>query len=241
MHRKFLWLIICLLLLGAGRLAAQTGAEECPPLPLGLTGGPFSYYVGVADNYASRQRSGEAIAAYTCAINAAPDYAPAYARRGLAHTALGNDEAAVADFNQAIELDETLLETYINRGIFYTRAGNYALAIGDFTLAATLNPASTRALQNRAMVHAIEKNFDLALADLEQAIALAPDDPAPYAARAAIYSAFALQDYQRFLEASGSPRANLPAGTPGEVLFLVDESLRSGSVTVWLALQRAGQ
>ncbi len=241
MRKQYSWLIVCLLLLGVGRLSAQTGTEECPPLPIGLTGDPFTYYVGVADAYASRQQSSAAIVVYTCAVDAAPDYAPAYARRGLSHTALGNDDAAVADFNRAIELDETLLEAYINRGIFYTRAGNYALAIGDFTLAATLNPGNTRALQNRAMVHAIEENFDLALADLEQAITLAPDDPAPYAARAAIYSAFALQDYQRFLDASGSQRARLPAGTPSEVLFLVDESIRSGSVTVWLALQRAGQ
>jgi tetratricopeptide (TPR) repeat protein len=234
------WWIACLMLLGITPLAAQTDPEACPPLPLDFTGAPFAYFTGVADAFASRGQSSQALTAYTCAIESQPGYAPAYARRGLAQTILGDDDAALEDFNRALELDETLLEGYINRGIFYTRAGNYGLAIGDFTLVISFDPENTLALQNRAMVHAIEGNFDLALADLEQAIAIAPDDPAPYAARAAIYSAYALQDYQRFLEVSGDPRAALPAGTPGEVLFAVDNSLRTGDIAVWVSLQRAG-
>ncbi len=241
MRRLYPWLMVCLLLLGAGGLSAQTNTGDCPPLPLGLTGDAYTYYVGVGDAYAARNQSTLALTAYTCAIDAQPDYAPAYARRGLAQTVLGDADAAIADFNRALDLDETLLEGYINRGIFYTRAGNYALAIGDFTLVVSLDPQNTLGLQNRAMVHAIEGNFDLALADLDQAINLAPDDPAPYAARAAIYSAYALQDYQRFLDASGDQKASLPAGTPGEVLAAVDNSIRSGSVDVWIALLRAGQ
>lgn len=241
MRRVFPWLIIGLLLLGAGGLSAQTNTDACPPLPLGLTGDTYTYYVGVGDAHAAGERSTRALTAYTCAIDAQPDYAPAYARRGLAQTVLGNADAAIADFNRALELDETLLEAYINRGIFYTRAGNYALAIGDFTLVFSLDPQNALALQNRAMVHAIEGNYDLALEDLNQAITIAPDDPAPYAARAAIYSAYALQDYQRFLDASGSQRAALPAGTPGEVLSAVDDSMRGGSVDVWVTLLRPGQ
>lgn len=229
------------MLLSIGRLSAQTDPPECLPLPLDFTGEAFAYYTGIADAFTARGQSSVALMVYTCAIDAQPDYAPAYARRGLAQTVLGNDDAALADFNRALELDETLLEGYLNRGIFYTRAGNYGLAIGDFTLVSSFDPTNTSALQNRAMVHAIEGNLDLAMSDLDQAITLNPDDPAPFAARAAVYSAYALQDYQRFLEASGNPRAPLPAGTPGEVLSAVDDSLRSGNVAVWVTLLRAGQ
>jgi tetratricopeptide (TPR) repeat protein len=235
-------LLIGLLLMIGGPLAAQTDeADTCPPLPLNTIVEPFVYYIGIADAYAGRGQDNFALPVYTCAIEAQPEYAPAYARRGLIQTTLGNDAAALEDFNRALGLDETLLEAYLNRGIFYTRAGNYALAVGDFTLVTSFDPQNTTALQNRAMVHAIEGNFDLAMADLEQAITLNPDDPAPYAARAAIYSALALQDYQRFLDANGDPRAPLPAGTPGEVLSSVDDSLRSGNIAVWLSLLRAGQ
>lgn len=243
MRSSLLNLLIGLLLLGAGGpLAAQGEAENtCPPLPLNTIVEPFVYYVGIADAYARRGLAAQALPVYTCAIDSQPGYAPAYARRGLVQTTLGDDDAALEDFNRALELDETLLEAYLNRGMFYTRAGNYALAIGDFTLVTSFDPQNTMALQNRAMVHAIEGNFDLAMRDLEQSITLDPDDPAPYAARAAIYSALALQDYQRFMEASGNPRASLPAGTPGEVLSSVDDSLRSSNIAVWLSLLRAGQ
>jgi tetratricopeptide (TPR) repeat protein len=241
MRRLYPWLIVCLLLVSAGRLSAQTNTDNCPPLPLGLTGDAYTYYVGVGDANAARGQSSAALLAYSCAIDAQPDYAPAYARRGLAQTVLGDADAAIADFNRALDRDEMLLEAYINRGIFYTRAGNYALAIGDFTLVVSLDPQNTLGLQNRAMVHAIEGNFDLALDDLNQAINFVPDEPDLYAARAAIYSAYALQDYQRFLDASGDPKAALPAGAPGEVLAAVDNSLRSGSVDVWVTLLRAGQ
>lgn len=241
MQRTFLWLAVCLMLISTGGLSAQRSDDVCPPLPIGAADNAYIYYIGMGDAYTRRGQSAEALVAYDCAADNRPDDASIYARRALAHAALGDDDAAIADFNRALELDETLLEAYINRGIFYTWAGNYALAIGDFTLVTSLAPQNTRGFQNRAMVHAIEGNFDLAMADLEQAIAVNPDDPAPYAARAAIYSALALQDYQRFLDASGDQNARLPAGTPSEVLDAVDSSLRSGSVDVWVTLMRSGQ
>lgn len=241
MQRTFLWLAVCLILLSTGVLSAQRNDDTCPAIPIGEADNAYIYYVGMGDAYTRRGQSAEALVAYNCAADNRPDYAPIYARRALAYAALGDDDAAIADFNRALELDETLLEVYLNRGIFYTWAGNYALAIGDFTLVTSLDSQNTRGLQNRAMVHAIEGNFDLAMADLEQAITLNPDDPSPYAARAAIYSALALQDYQRFLDASGDQNARLPAGTPREVLDAVDSSLRSGSVDVWVTLMRSGQ
>lgn len=241
MRRIFFCLTVCLILLSTGSLSAQRSSDACPPLPIGEADSAYIYYVGMGDAYARRGQSAEALVAYECAVDHRPDYAPIYARRALTYAALGDDEAAVADFNRAIELDETLLEAYINRGIFYTWAGNYALAIGDFTLVTSLDPQNTLGLQNRAMVHAIEGNFDLAMADLDQAITVNPEDPSPYAARAAIYSALALQDYHRFLDASGNQNARLPAGTPREVLDGVDSSLRSGSVDVWVTLMRSGQ
>jgi tetratricopeptide (TPR) repeat protein len=239
MKRLYAWMFVCLLLLGVGRLAAQT-ETECPPPPVGFDVPPYTYYIGVGDAYTDRQQFALAVTAYTCAIDAQPDFASGYARRGYAHTALADSEAALADFNRALDLDESLLEAYINRGILYTRVGNYGLAIGDFTLVLSFDPQNSIGLQNRAMVHAIEGNYDQALADLEQAIAVVPDDPAPYAARAAIYSALAMADYQRFLETSGDPRASLPAGTPVEVLLAVDNDLRTGSIAVWTSLLRAG-
>jgi tetratricopeptide (TPR) repeat protein len=156
-------------------------------------------------------------------------------------TRSGGLEAALADFEEAVSLDETLVEIYVNRGSLYARLGNFGLAVGDFTLAVTLDPQNAIALNNRAVIHAIEGNYDLALVDLAQALSINPDDPQAYATRGAVYSALAARDYQSFLTASGSDQAALPAGTPAQVLSSVDDSLRTGNFGVWLALLKRGQ
>lgn len=195
---------------------------------------PF-YFVGLGDVAFERGNFSGSLELFTCAIRAQPDYAPNYVKRGYAYAALLNNERAMADYNRALELDEALVSAYNNRGTLYTRLGNFGLAINDFTLATGLAPNDPVAYNNRGVVHAIEKNFDLALADFEQAITIDPDYTRPYASLAAVYSALAAQNYQRFVALSDD-NASLPAGTPGEVLSAVDDSLRNGDFAVWLSL-----
>ena len=45
----------------------------------------------------------------------------------------------------------------------------------------------------------------------------------------------AAQSYQTFVKVAGE-NAHLPAGTPGEVLTAIDDSLRDGNFAVWLPL-----
>ncbi len=221
-------------------VSAQTATPDPCVLPEGVTTDPAPYFVGMGDAHGVMARHSLAIIDYTCAVQADPTYAPAYARRAVSETALGDGDAAMADFDQAIALDETLVEAYVNRGMFYAQAGNFGLALADFSLALALEPDNMAALNNRAIVNAIEGNFDLALADLEQALDLDPNEPATYATQGAVYSALAAQSYQQFLIASGSERALLPAGSPGSVLAAVDDSLRTGNYNIWLALMRQG-
>ena len=200
-----------------------------------------AWHIGRGDAHAARAQHSEALLDYTCALEADPASAVAYTRRAFAYAALGDDESAIADFEQSLALDEMLIETYINRGVLYARLGNFGLAIGDFTLALSFDPQAITALNNRAVIHAIEGNFDLALADLEQAVTIDPDNPIPYATRGAIFSALAAQSYQQFLEVSGSNEARLPAGSPNQILTAVDDSLRTGNYTIWLAMLRRGE
>jgi tetratricopeptide (TPR) repeat protein len=236
MHRL---LLAGLFLLGAAQVWAQT-EPECAPSPVADTSAPFSYYVGIGDAQTARKTFADALQSYTCAIQLQADYAPAYARRGYAYAALGDADNAMADYTRALELDEALVEAYVNRGVLYTQLGNFGLAIGDLTLAIQLDPSNLSAYNNRAVVHAIEGNYDLAIGDLRQAITVDPKAPDPYATLAAVYSALAAQNYQKFVEVGG-PNARLPAGTPAEVIMAADDSLRDGNFTFWLTLVTLGE
>lgn len=215
---------------------AQPTETPCPPFPAGVPQ-DYTYYVGQGDSLFARASYSAAAESYTCALRLQPDYVPALARRGYAYAALGDSERALADYEQALSLDETYMPVYVDRGALYTRLGNFGLAINDLTLALSLDPNNGAALNNRAVVHAIEGNYDLALDDLNTAIQLEPQNSLPYATRAAVYSALASRDYQQFVAVSGTNR--LPAGTPVDVIAAVDDSIRTGDFSVWLALLTA--
>lgn len=237
MKRLYGLLAASLLLLNVGALAAQT-EPECPP-PL-IENAASSYYVGLGQGHYINAEYTKAVLEFTCAIDAQPDYAPAYASRGYAYEALGDSDKALADYNQAIELDETLLTAYLNRGTLYTRLGNFGLAINDFTLVIGLDPNNAIAYNNRGVVHASEGNYDLAIADFEQSLSLDRDYDTPYASLAAVYSAMAMQNYQKFIQNQGA-NARLPAGTPTDVLTAMDNAVRTGDFSVWLSLLTPAQ
>lgn len=194
-----------------------------------------AYYLGQAAVFMEDARYAQAIEQYSCAIERQPDYAPAYADRGFAYAQLLDRDNALADFEQALALDDTLVAIYVNRGVLYTTLGNFGLAINDYTLALALDPVNVEALNNRAIVHAIEGNYDLALQDLQTALTVAPNYAPALATQGAVYSALAAQSYQAYVEIEGED-APLPAGTPNDVLRAVDDGLRDGNIAVWLRL-----
>jgi tetratricopeptide (TPR) repeat protein len=213
------------------------GIDEIDPeCPTALIRNPAPvYYIGLADVAFERGDFAEAVQVYSCAIRLQPDYAPNYVRRGFAYATLLVNDRAMADYNDALELDEALTSAYNNRGTLYTRMGNFGLAINDFTLAISLDPNDPIAYNNRGIVHAIEGNYDLAIDDFDQALTVAPEYTRTYASLAAVYSALAAYNYQRYMEIAGE-NGRLPAGRPDEVLIAIDDSLRNGDFTVWLSL-----
>jgi tetratricopeptide (TPR) repeat protein len=237
--RPLLWLLVaCLFLSGAGILQAQSSTEteeedDCDK-PAIQNADP-TYYIGLGDSRFARKEFAGAVKAYTCAIDLDSSYASTYAKRGYAYAALLDSDAALADYDKALELDEALVAAYNNRGTLYTRLGNFGLAINDFTLVISLDPENAIAYNNRGIVHAAEGNYDLAIADFQQAITLDPAYGTPHASLAAVYSALAAKSYQTFVKVAGQ-NARLPAGTPGEVLTAIDDSLRDGNFAVWLPL-----
>jgi tetratricopeptide (TPR) repeat protein len=153
---------------------------------------------------------------------------------------LGNQTDALADYNQALEIDDVFISAYINRGNLYTSQGRFGLALTDFDLAIALDPENAVAYNNRAVVYAAEGDYVLAISDLEQALALAPDYAMPYATLGVVYSAMAVEQYAQYRVLEGES-ARLPAGDASTVVQSLEIERETGSVGTWLALQTPSQ
>lgn len=230
-------LLVCALGLWSGAARAQGPTPTPDPCNPAFTA---AYYAGQGDAAFSIRSFTVANQAYTCALTLDPSLGGAYAKRGFARAAQGDDDGALADYALALALDEAATNVYINRASLYMGQGNFALAMADLTVALALEPANVRALHNRAVLHGAEGSFDLALADLSSALAVAPDDPALHAAQGAIYLALANASYAEFRALAGGSTP-LFGGTPTNLYLAFERNLLSGNFGEWLGLLRPGQ
>jgi lipoprotein NlpI len=98
----------------------------------------------------------------------------AYNNRGNAYKAKGDNDRAIADYNQAISLDPKDALAYNNRGNAYKAKGDNDRAIADYNQAISLDPKSSNSYFNRGRSNLYAGSVEKALADLNQASALAP-------------------------------------------------------------------
>ncbi|OUC14896.1 MAG: hypothetical protein B0A82_09535 [Alkalinema sp. CACIAM 70d] len=143
-------------------------------------------------------------------------------------------KSAIADFNQAIQLNPNNAKAYVNRGKIQLLLGNLQKAAADLNQAIALNPKAAEAYQVRGMAffeHSLPPSNDKnriqkALADLNKAIHLQSDYPDAYINRGNIlYNTLAvgkkqpaLDDYRKAIELyrqQGNPQAWLEEALPG--------------------------
>lgn len=102
----------------------------------------------------------------------APNRAPAFYNRGNAHYQLGNLDAAIRDYNEAIRFDPRFAPAFNNRGEVHRARGNLDAAIRDFDEAIRIDPRIALAFNNRGQVHERRGNIGLAAADFREAMRL---------------------------------------------------------------------
>ncbi len=112
-------------------------------------------------------------------------------------------EAAIVNYDQAIELAPALAEAYTNRGVAYADLGEYDQAITDYTQAIELDHA--KAYNNRGNVYCVFGEYDKAIADYNQGLLFDSKDAYVYNNRGNAYSASgeyeqAIADYNQALQ-----------------------------------------
>jgi tetratricopeptide (TPR) repeat protein len=102
------------------------------------------------------------------------DVAMIFNSRGLVHLIRNNDDKAMGDFSNAIELDDKNQEFFLNRGTLFLKQKQYDRARNDFSAAIALNPRNAAAYAGRARASQESGDHDKALADLAKLLELEP-------------------------------------------------------------------
>jgi tetratricopeptide (TPR) repeat protein len=111
-----------------------------------------------------------------------------YVSRGTMLHQIGEDSAAVKDFNAAARLDPTSPRPWISLGNFYVEKGDFSLALKNFDRAIDVQPNPVSYDNRGSVLESLGRHAE-AIADFSQAIAIAPLDTDAYSNRATSYLA----------------------------------------------------
>jgi tetratricopeptide (TPR) repeat protein len=100
----------------------------------------------------------------------------ALGNRGAAYKSLGRYPEAIADFDQASELDSDNPQYYGQRGDVHIRTGKLDVAIEDFTTALSHSSRFVWGYQGRGRAYLAKGDGPKALADFDKALRLKPGD-----------------------------------------------------------------
>ena len=117
-----------------------------------------------------------------------PKIVTALNSRGDARAESGNLQAALSDFNRAIECNPLNSRSYRNRALVKYRLKNYKGSITDYNTSLEINPDDAITYFNRGLSKEGLNDIQGALADYDKAIQLNPSFAKAYANRARIYN-----------------------------------------------------
>ena len=105
----------------------------------------------------------------------------------LYHVPTGNNDKAIANYDQALKLKPDYADAYYNRGNAYADKAEYDRAIADYDQALKLKPDLDMAYNNRGSAYYYKGEYDHAIADFDQALKLKPDSAKAYNNRGNTY------------------------------------------------------
>jgi tetratricopeptide (TPR) repeat protein len=108
---------------------------------------------------------------------------------GVRFAAVGDHEAAIRNFDEALAIDPTAAFVYKQRGASYQALRNYEAAIRDFDEVIRLNSEDVNAYYRRGASYLALSEFAAAIADFDTVIELDPEYVDAYARRAIAHEA----------------------------------------------------
>ncbi len=192
-------ILICVLL-----LAVPVFAQEATPEPAAVAF-PEVFDQGVA--LFDAQQFEQAILRFDLFLLFNPTAGETYYATALSHLNLGDQAAALADFENALAIDA--LPPDLEADIYRVRAGIYGQserlddAISDYSAALEIVP-DAQTYFRRAMVYAALNQVDAALTDFDSALELDGQNPVLYVYRGYVYSTngdtqLAAEDYLTYI------------------------------------------
>ncbi len=131
-------------------------------------------FLQVAYQYDLRNDREHAIPNYDRAVALRPDWALAYADRGLDYFDQGDAEKAGADIDKALSLDPNEAVALRGQGLLLAKAGKTKEAIEAFSRALTAEPGNSFGLEHRALAYLADHDAEKALADYRQILRTEP-------------------------------------------------------------------
>ncbi len=108
--------------------------------------------------------------------------------QGSTDSNAGDNDRAIADFNQAIQLDPKNALAFRSRGDAYTTKGDNDRAIADYNEAIRLDPKSALVFIDRGDAYTTKGDNDRAIADYNEAIRLDPKNALALSDRGVAYA-----------------------------------------------------
>ena len=164
--------------------------------------GQFKEAVAAYDNYLGAKMTGQA------------NLADGYNNRAIANHKLGKNDASMADYAKAIELNPASARFFTNRGNLYSDLKRFDEAIADYTKAISLDPAYVAAYEGRGIANGMKQDFAKAIEDLSKVIELNPADSTAYYNRGVYYSQkqdfqMAKVDYTKYIDSNPANKTML--------------------------------
>jgi len=104
------------------------------------------------------------------------DIASTYVNRGIVRSLSGDQEGAIADYNQALKINPELAEAFANRGAAYIRQTEYSKALAELDQALAMDLEQPGNVYfNRAILYEHFGNLSQAYLDYVKASELRPD------------------------------------------------------------------
>jgi tetratricopeptide (TPR) repeat protein len=110
-------------------------------------------YYNLGVGYTKLQKFGNALSAFSSAIEIIPNDAISIQYRGRVYYMMGNYEKALEDYNRVLDLKDTDAVSWYNRGTAYGAMKLYRKAKADFDKAIEIDPDYSLAYFNRGLAN----------------------------------------------------------------------------------------